>query len=128
MARRREILVTGEIYHVFNKTIESKEVFSDKVAINLFLQLISYYKSTKSTLSFSKLKLIDNQIKEQILTLDKAVVSEVVPGMITEIKQYFGYLRDISQPRQLLPLPINVNKAGRNTLPSIMTIWQERKK
>ena len=67
MARRREILVTGEIYHVFNKTIESKEVFSDKVAINLFLQLISYYKSTKSTLSFSKLKSIDNQIKEQIL-------------------------------------------------------------
>ena len=67
MPRRSEPLITGEIYHIFNKTIESKEIFNNKSAGNLMLVLLNYYKSLQATLSYSKLKLVDPQIREQIL-------------------------------------------------------------
>jgi len=67
MPCRNEPLVTGEIYHIFNKTIESKEIFKDKTVENLLLDLFGYYKSLKATISYSKLKFVDLQIRKQIL-------------------------------------------------------------
>lgn len=66
---------------------------------------------------------LPGKITEQVMKLNNKVVWEVVPGMITELRQYYGYLKDINSPRELNPLPINVNNAGRNTLPSYTTLW-----
>lgn len=67
MPRRTEPLITGEIYHIFNKTIESKEIFNDLGAKYLLLKLLDYYKSVNATISYSKLKLVDPIIKDQII-------------------------------------------------------------
>lgn len=65
-----------------------------------------------------------NKIKRQVKKLNSKTVDYVVPDMIESIKSHYGYLAEISQPRQMpLMQPMNVNNKGRRTLPSITTIW-----
>lgn len=64
------------------------------------------------------------KVKEQVKKLNYQTVQYVVPDMISNIKQYYSYLNDINKPRDILPLPLNVNNAGRRTLASISTIWE----
>ncbi len=59
----------------------------------------------------------------QVKRLNKLTVDAVVPGMITNIKQYYGYIKDINQPLQPMNRPVNMNSAGRNSLPSFTTTW-----
>lgn len=63
-------------------------------------------------------------IEEQIETLNKTLINFIVPDMITQMKQEYGYRRDFEQPYRLIPRPINSSGGGRNTLPSITTIWK----
>lgn len=56
-------------------------------------------------------------IKNQILELNYMVVHEIIPNIITNITQKIEYLDKLDKPRELLPLPINVNKNNKN-LPS----------
>ena len=60
-----------------------------------------------------------DNIKEQIRELNNLVVDDVIPGIVSEIKAYFGYLRDISQPMQIMDRPENVSSTGTRTLPSV---------
>lgn len=71
-----------------------------------------------------KCKNLPNQTVRQVKLLNKQTVDYIVPDMISNIKQYFGYLKDINQPLQPMLRPMNVNNAGRNLLPSITTIWR----
>lgn len=59
----------------------------------------------------------------QVKQLNKRVVDFVVPDMLTEIKQYYGYLKDVNEPLKPLERPMNVSSAGRRSLPSITTTW-----
>jgi len=62
-----------------------------------------------------------NETVRQVKNLNKKVVEEAVPGMITEIKQYYGYLKEINKPLTPIPRPMNVSNAGRRMLPSVAT-------
>lgn len=64
------------------------------------------------------------QIVRQVKRLNDKVVDETVPSIITNIKQYYGYLADITNPIKPLDRPINVNNAGRRTLPSVTTRFE----
>jgi hypothetical protein len=57
---------------------------------------------------------IRNQIKE----LNTIVVGQILPNIITQITQRKEYLRVISAPREILPLPISESTSNR-ILPSI---------
>jgi hypothetical protein len=57
-------------------------------------------------------------IKEQINNLNNLVVNDVLSNIITNITQYVNYINEISKPRELLPLPVNVNKS--KNLPSVI--------
>ena len=61
---------------------------------------------------------IINQIKE----LNNIVICEILPNIITNITQRIDYLKEIECPkRQLLDLPINVNKTkNRKSIASIL--------
>jgi hypothetical protein len=59
----------------------------------------------------------------EVKRLNNLVVETTVPGMLTHILQYYGYLKDINQPRELINRPINVNHAGRKTLPSVTRVF-----
>ena len=61
MPIRKEPLLKGNIYHVFNKTIDDKQIFKSNNYSAEFYQRLSYYKSIKSERSFSKLKFLNNE-------------------------------------------------------------------
>lgn len=65
----------------------------------------------------------DNPIR-QVKILNQQTVDYLVPDLISNIKQYFGYIRDINQPLQPFPWPQNVNNSGRRTVASPTTVWR----
>lgn len=58
-------------------------------------------------------------IPEQIRELNFLVVDELFPGVLSEIKAYFGYLERAFGPQQVMDRPENVSSAGLRTLPSV---------
>ena len=68
-------------------------------------------------------RFLPTKIIHQVKELNQKVVDSIVPDMITEIKQYYGYLRDVNEPLKPMNRPLNVSNAGRRTLPSITTTW-----
>lgn len=66
---------------------------------------------------------LDTHIVRQVKLLNEATVSYVLPDIITNAKQYYGYIKDINTPLQPLPQPLNVNNAGRKTLPALTSAW-----
>ena len=71
-----------------------------------------------------KCKNLPGETIRQVKLLNEQTVNYVVPDMISNIKQYFGYIKDINQPLVPMMRPMNVNNAGRNLLPSITTVWR----
>lgn len=49
-------LVNEEIYHIFNKTTDKKKIFNDESLMFFFLDLLKYYRSSKSILRYSTYK------------------------------------------------------------------------
>ena len=64
-----------------------------------------------------------NNISGQVKTLNRITIKLIMPDIMSNIKQQVVYLYDISNPINPPDQPINVNKAGRKTLPSITSIW-----
>lgn len=69
-------------------------------------------------------RFLPNQIIRQIKRLNEKVIDEVVPGILVNVKQYHGYLKEINKPLDPIPLPLNVGRAGRKTLPGLSTIFE----
>jgi Lon protease-like protein len=59
----------------------------------------------------------------QIKELNKRTIEAIIPDMITQIKQSYGYIKEINEPIKPIDRPINVNNAGRKTLPSLTSAW-----
>ena len=53
-------------------------------------------------------------IVRQIQELNCRVVGEILPSVMTNVEQTIDYLDEISNPRKLLPLPINVHHNNKN--------------
>lgn len=54
MPRRTEIFTNGGYYHLFNKTIENKNIFVDTKQAQLFKNLIKYYQLQEINCKYSK--------------------------------------------------------------------------
>lgn len=66
---------------------------------------------------------LPGQTVRQVKRLNQKVVDEVLPGMLTEIRQYWGYLKEINKPLDPIMRPINTSNAGRLILPSVTTTF-----
>jgi hypothetical protein len=66
------------------------------------------------------------QIKKQIKELNCKVVGEIRDGVISNAMQKIDYLVEISTPRRILPLPINVNNLDKQ-LPPVSEIYHSSK-
>ncbi len=66
MPGREEPLITDSFYHVFNKTIESKNIFTNPAHCELVLDLFRYYRSLKSFRSYSLYKSLSPQLRKII--------------------------------------------------------------
>lgn len=74
MAKRATPLITNQIYHIFNKTIDKKQVFISNRYNSTFLDTLKYYRSTKNIVSYSAFKDLAQQLKssqEAILSLQE---------------------------------------------------------
>jgi hypothetical protein len=60
----------------------------------------------------------------QVKILNNLVIDYVLPDIMTNIKQYYGYIKDISTPLQTPMRPIGTSSAGRRLLPSYTTLWK----
>lgn len=68
-------------------------------------------------------KHIDHGIKRQVKELNKMLLDHIMPDIVTNIQQYYGYIKEINSPLQPIARPLNVNRAGRKTLPSMTSVW-----
>lgn len=69
-------------------------------------------------------KNLPTHIVRQVKILNRELLNYIIPDMMTNIKQHYGYLKEISEPIKPMEQPLNVNKKGRKTLPSITTLWR----
>jgi len=71
-----------------------------------------------------KCKNLPGETVRQVKLLNQQTVDYIVPDLISNVKQYFGYIKDINQPLQVIPLPLCVSSSGRKLLPSITTLYR----
>ena len=65
----------------------------------------------------------DNPIR-QVKILNQQTVDYIIPDLLSNLKQYFGYINDINKPLQPIARPMAVNNAGRRALPAPCSIWR----
>ena len=66
MPLRSIVLATGEIYHLFNRTVGHEEIFNLKRQLNQILAITDYYRFSQP-LRYSKFKLLPMSLKTQYL-------------------------------------------------------------
>jgi hypothetical protein len=69
-------------------------------------------------------KNLPNEIVRQVKILNDKTINYMLPDILTNIKQYYGYIRDISNPITPLIRPMSTNANGRRALPSYTTLWK----
>jgi hypothetical protein len=92
-------------YEVYKRT-DKKYVISNQDESNLLIIMRAIYLEN----SRNPTKAVEQ--KEEILRLNNLVIEEATTDIISELKQYSDYLRDISRNGIPLALPINTNTAG----------------
>lgn len=100
---------------VFKRTGGEFRLDIDQEQRDLFIAMRAVY--------FEYGRFLPGQIVRQVKRLNQKVITEILPGMLTEIRQYYGYLKEINKPLTPIPRPINVNNSGRRLLPSVSTVW-----
>jgi len=100
---------------IFNRTNGQFRLEADQEQRDLFISMRAVY--------MEHARFLPGQIVRQVKRLNQKVVDDIVPGMITEIRQHYGYLKEINKPLTPIPRPQNMSNAGRRTLPSITTVW-----
>jgi hypothetical protein len=100
---------------IFERTKGSFRLDDDQDESDLLVAMRAVFLEHARFLPF---KLV-HQVKE----LNKRTVEYIVPDMITEIKQYYSHIKEINEPIKPIPRPMNVNNAGRRTLPALTSAW-----
>ncbi|MBI4067657.1 transposase [Candidatus Gottesmanbacteria bacterium] len=68
-AKRQVILADGEYYHIFNRGVEKRTIFTDKREYQRALKLLYYYHYTNLPLKFSRFNEIPIEEREKILEI-----------------------------------------------------------
>jgi len=110
--RRIQMKIRNEIYE---RTNHKYRLDVDQSEQDLLVVMTALYKE--------KAKFIPKHIIRQVKKLNNSVVDFITPDMITEIKQYYGYIDEINKPLVPNERPVNVSNAGRRSLPSITTTF-----
>jgi len=74
MPARKEPLISGHVYHVFNKSLDSRKTFSSDKNCRLMLELMEYYRSGKVLPSFSRTRDIKDPIRKSKIIQQISVI------------------------------------------------------
>lgn len=100
---------------IYEKTNHQYKLEDDQASTDLIIAMRGVYMEQGAYQS--------ENIVRQVKQLNKKLVDYVLPDMITNIKQFYAYQKDINEPIKPIDRPMNVCNAGRRTLPSIPTLW-----
>lgn len=94
-----------------------KYVIGPQDETELFIIMRSIY--------FSKGRNLNCDFANQIAELNNYVVNECTPKIISQVEQYYGYIRDASQLYMYNPIerPLNMSSAGTKELRSVTSIF-----
>lgn len=65
MPSRRDIFTNGNTYHIFNKTLDHKKVFTLPSNTDRFFELLKYYRSAKASLRYSRFRRLPDKLKKR---------------------------------------------------------------
>lgn len=103
-------------YNVYENT-ERKHIIGNQSETELVIVMRTVY------LQYSKVPSNKNQYKQAIERLNSIVVTTVLPDLISNIEQYFGYLKDndgsVAMPMRRAE---NTSVKGQNTLRSVSDV------
>lgn len=69
-------------------------------------------------------KNLPNHTIRQVKMLNNKTIEHILPDMMTNIKQYYGYINDISKPISTPLRPMSTTAAGRRLLPAFTQFYQ----
>lgn len=94
MPVRKEMLATGEVYHIFNKSIAGFKIFNNRTDFSRIVDVISYYQKEKQSVSFSNFIKIKQDFSKKNPT--KETVVEIIAYCImpTHIHLILKQLKD----------------------------------
>lgn len=106
-------------YEVFKRTNGKYKIEVDQNESDLLIVMRDVYISDA----------LNNPYKlvHQVKLLNHKTIEKILPDMISMIKQDDEYINQLDKPIDPIPLPVNVSKAGRLSLPSVTTIFFPRK-
>lgn len=64
MASRKEVFFNGGVFHIFNKTIDNRQVFTNSKVNGYFLKLLRYYRSSKADIRYSYFRKMLPQLRK----------------------------------------------------------------
>jgi hypothetical protein len=108
--KKLQELLRREIYYRTDK----KFLIDDQSEDDLIIAMRAVYLQYATNLPY--------QIAEQTEKLNYMTIDYVAPDMVTGIRQFYGYIRDISTAPRPIDRPLNVSKKGTRTLPSVSTV------
>jgi hypothetical protein len=100
---------------IYNRSYGKFRLSEDQSLLDLLHPMRAVYKLYSKDLP--------TKTTHQVKILNKETVQYIAPDMMTNLKQHYGYLDDIKNPINPIQDPINVNHAGRNTLPSVAQLY-----
>jgi hypothetical protein len=101
---------------IFEKTDGQFKLEVDQEQRDVFIAMRAVYMEHS--------RFLENQIVRQVKRLNEKVIDEITPGIITNVKQHYGYLKEINKPLTPIMRPMNTSNAGRRTLPSVTSVWK----
>src|SRR5579872_2504861 len=66
MASRKFILGTGEIYHVFNRSIARQPIFTSPKIMSRFLNTVDFYRFENSPMRYSYIMQLESTLRNKI--------------------------------------------------------------
>lgn len=100
---------------IYNRSYKKFRLTEDQDVLDLLQAMIVVYDQNTKDLPY--------QVVRQVKVLNNITIQYVAPDIKTNIEQHYGYLDDIKNPVDPIPLPLNVNHAGRNQLRSVAQIY-----
>lgn len=94
---------------IYNRSYSKFRLLEDQNVMDLLTAMRAVYKWYSKDLP--------THIKSQVKVLNEQTIQYVAPGIMDNLKQYYGYLDDIKNPIRPIEQPINVNRGGRRLLP-----------
>lgn len=94
MPIRKETLVTGEVYHIFNKSIAGFKIFNNQPDFSRIVEVIRYYQKEKPSICFSNFIKAKQDFSHKILAGEKVVEIIAYCVMPTHLHLVLKQLKD----------------------------------